>query len=38
VQVNFLHKIRDERRFDSVEALKQQIKADAEQARLYFSV
>lgn len=38
VQVNFLHKIRDERRFDSVEALKQQIEADTEQARLYFSL
>ncbi|MEA2093415.1 MAG: riboflavin biosynthesis protein RibF, partial [Pseudomonadota bacterium] len=37
VQVNFLHKIRDERRFDSFEALKQQIEADAGKARLYFS-
>lgn len=37
VHVNFVHKIRDERRFDSFEALKQQILKDAEDARLFFA-
>jgi riboflavin kinase/FMN adenylyltransferase len=37
VYVNFVHKIRDERRFDSFELLKQQILKDAEQARDYFA-
>lgn len=37
VHVNFLHKLRDERRFDSVEELKAQILRDADQARLFFA-
>lgn len=37
VQVNFLHKLRDEQRFDSFEALTAQIACDAEQARKYFT-
>lgn len=36
VQVHFLHKIRNEQRFDSLEALKQQITDDCQQARLFF--
>lgn len=36
VQVSFLHKLRDERRFDSFELLKAQIHEDARQARAYF--
>ena len=36
VQVRFIHKIRDEQRFDSLEALKAQINVDAEQARAFF--
>lgn len=38
VHVNFLHKLRDERRFDSFDALKAQIVRDAEQAQVYFGV
>lgn len=37
VHVEFLHKLRDERRFDSFEALKQQIQRDAAQAREFLS-
>jgi riboflavin kinase/FMN adenylyltransferase len=37
VHVDFLHKLRDERRFESFEALKTQILLDAEQARAYFA-
>lgn len=37
VHVDFLHKLRDERRFDSFEALKAQILLDAEQARDFFA-
>lgn len=37
VQVFFLHKIRDERRFDDFEALSAQIGQDCEQARRYFA-
>lgn len=37
VHVNFVHKIRDERRFDSFEALKQQILRDAEDAKDFFA-
>lgn len=33
VEIEFLKKLRDERRFDSVEALKKQIRLDAQQAR-----
>jgi riboflavin kinase/FMN adenylyltransferase len=36
VRVRFLHRLRDERRFASVEELKQQINADAARARKYF--
>jgi len=36
VQVSFLKKLREERRYASFEALKQQILLDAEQARDYF--
>jgi riboflavin kinase/FMN adenylyltransferase len=37
VQVDFLHKIRRERRFESFEALKEQIKLDEQQARSFFA-
>jgi len=37
VHVDFLHKLRDECRFDSFDALKQQIERDVENARRYFS-
>jgi riboflavin kinase/FMN adenylyltransferase len=36
VHVNFLRKLRDERRFDSFDELKAQILVDAEQAQAYF--
>ena len=36
VRVRFLHRLRDERRFASVEELKQQIARDAARARKYF--
>src|SRR5947209_10022986 len=36
VRVRFLHRLRDERRFASVEELKRQIVADAARARKYF--
>lgn len=36
VHVNFLHKIRDEKKFDSFELLKQQISHDVEIAKAYF--
>lgn len=37
VEVHFHRKLRDERRFDSLEALREQIVRDAEAARAYFS-
>lgn len=37
VQVLFLHKIRDEHRFDSLDALIEQIHLDSEKARQYFA-
>ena len=37
VQVNFLHKLRDEEKFAHLEALKQQIALDVENARAYFA-
>ncbi|HEC17795.1 MAG TPA: bifunctional riboflavin kinase/FAD synthetase [Gammaproteobacteria bacterium] len=37
VHVDFLHRLRDERRFDSFDALRAQILLDAEQARAYFA-
>lgn len=36
VQVAFLKKLRDERRFESVDALQQQIRKDVESAQTYF--
>src|SRR5829696_1234797 len=36
VRVRFLHRLRDERRFSSVEELKRQIERDAARARKYF--
>ncbi len=36
VRVEFCEKLRDERRFDSLELLKAQIQSDATQAREYF--
>jgi len=36
VHVEFMHKLRDEVKFDSFEELRQQIDVDAEQAREYF--
>ena len=38
VQVEFHHKLREERRFDSVAELKDQITRDAERARSYFGL
>ena len=38
VQVEFLHKIRDERRFVSFDALKAQIVRDVAEARGYFGL
>jgi riboflavin kinase/FMN adenylyltransferase len=35
IEVALLKKIRDEQRFDSVEALKKQIELDAEAARVW---
>jgi len=37
VEVHFHHKLREERRFDSVESLRRQIEIDAGQARAYFA-
>ena len=37
LQVCFVKKIRDEQKFESIDALKIQIGADAEQARLFFA-
>jgi len=37
VHVDFLHRIREERRFESFDALKTQILRDAEEARQYFA-
>jgi riboflavin kinase/FMN adenylyltransferase len=36
VDVYFLHKLRDERRFDTVEALVAQMRVDVEQTKTYF--
>ena len=36
VRVEFIHKLRDEKKYDSFELLKQQIFKDAEAAREYF--
>jgi riboflavin kinase/FMN adenylyltransferase len=37
IQVDFIHKLRDEKRFDSFELLKAQISLDAEQAKTLLS-
>jgi len=37
VEVHFHHKLREERRFESLEALRRQIERDASQARAYFA-
>ena len=37
IHVNFVHKLRDEERFDSFEELKQQILKDADDARAFFN-
>ncbi len=37
IEVEFLHKLRDEERYDSLEALVRQIKQDVRDARLYFA-
>ena len=36
VRLEFFHKLRDEMRFDSMDALRVQIAADAETTRVYF--
>jgi riboflavin kinase/FMN adenylyltransferase len=36
VNVNFLHKLRDEKRFDSLDELKRRMQEDIAQARDYF--
>ncbi len=36
IRANFVHKLRDEQRFDSLDALKAQIAADSEAARAFF--
>jgi len=37
ININFLHKLRDEQRFDSFGELKAQIVRDAEQAKAFFA-
>ena len=37
VTVEFLHKLRDEEKYDDVQALTQQIRADVAQAREFFA-
>ncbi len=37
IQVSFLHKLRDEEKYDTLEALKQQIELDVQNARDYFA-
>jgi riboflavin kinase/FMN adenylyltransferase len=37
VRVRFLHRLRDEKRFDSLDALKQQIERDVRRAEQYFA-
>jgi riboflavin kinase / FMN adenylyltransferase len=38
VHVDFVHKIRDERRFESLDELKSQILKDASDARSFFGI
>jgi riboflavin kinase/FMN adenylyltransferase len=37
VRVRFLHRLRDERKFNSIEELTSQIQKDVQQAQNYFS-
>jgi len=37
VCVEFHHKLRDEKKFESFDALKQQIQKDSEQAKAFFA-
>jgi len=37
ISVEFVHKLRDEERYDTVDALTRQIRVDADQARDYFA-
>lgn len=37
VRVEFFHRLRDERRFETMDALREQIERDAAQARAYFA-
>jgi len=37
VEVHFHHKLREERRFPNIQALREQIERDAEQSRAYFA-
>ncbi|HHH89389.1 MAG TPA: bifunctional riboflavin kinase/FAD synthetase [Aliiroseovarius sp.] len=37
IEVSFRHKLRDEERFDSLEALTEQIRKDVEQAKAFFA-
>ena len=36
LEVEFIHKLRDEKKYDSFDALKEQILLDAKQARDFF--
>jgi riboflavin kinase / FMN adenylyltransferase len=38
IEVEFLHKLRDEERYDNLEALSRQIRSDVAQARDYFAI
>ncbi len=38
IKVNFIHKIRDEKKYDSFELLKNQILQDAKEAKTYFAI
>lgn len=38
LQIRFLHKLRDERRFETVPALIEQMQRDAQQARAFFKI
>jgi riboflavin kinase/FMN adenylyltransferase len=37
VQIHFLHKLRDEKKFDGLPSLIEQIQLDTQQAKRYFS-
>ena len=36
LEIEFIHKLRDEKKYDSFDALKEQILLDAKQARDFF--